>query len=99
MRTLFTKQIPVHERRSKVRQARGERGLWQRRFWEHVIRNERDYAAHLDYVHYNPVKHGYAVRPADWAFSTFRRCVQRRIYAPDWGDGGAEDLVAGVRGE
>ncbi len=99
IKTLFAKQIPVRERRSKVRQARGERGLWQRRFWEHVIRNERDYAAHLDYVHYNPVRHGYAVRAVDWPFSTFRRCVERGIYAPDWGGVGAEDLAAGERGD
>ncbi len=99
IKTLFAKQIPARERRSKVRQARGERGLWQRHFWEQVIRSERDYAAHLDYVHYNPVKHGYAVRPTDWPFSTFRRCVQRGFYAPDWGGVGAEDLAAGERGD
>jgi putative transposase len=95
IKTLFARQIPVRERRSKVRQARGERGLWQRRFWEHVIRSERDYAAHLDYVHYNPVKHGYAVRVADWPFSTFRRCVERGIYSPDWGGVGTGDLAVG----
>ncbi len=53
----FSKAIPPTERRSAVRQQRGERGIWQRRFWEHTIRDDADYASHMDYVHFNPVKH------------------------------------------
>ncbi|MBD9358867.1 transposase [Methylomonas sp. EbA] len=61
----FVKSIPATERRSKVRNARGERGIWQRRFWEHVIRDGRDFAAHVDYCHWNPVKHGLVQRVID----------------------------------
>ena len=55
---LFSRNIPKNEYRSEVRKKRRERGVWQRRFWEHLIRDEDDYRAHMDYVHINPVKHG-----------------------------------------
>jgi putative transposase len=58
---------------SRVR--RGEHGVWQRRFWEHQIRDEADLERHVDYIHYNPVKHGYAARPADWPWSSFSQHV------------------------
>jgi len=61
-------------------------GLWQPRFWEHVIRDEADFAAHMDYTHYNPVKHGYVKRVVDWPYSSFHRCVRRGHYPTDWGD-------------
>ena len=80
----FSKALPITERRSAVRMARGERGIWQRRFWEHAIRNETDYAAHIDYCHINPFKHGYVQRVADWPYSTFHRYVERGIYPLDW---------------
>jgi putative transposase len=57
----FSKSIPSKERRSEVRQKRGKRGIWQRRYWEHLVRDEADYRAHMDYVHFNPVKHGLGV--------------------------------------
>lgn len=63
---------------------RGEIGFWQRRFWEHLIRNDDDYARHMDYIHFNPVKHGYVKRPADWMHSSFRKCVEQGIYSMDW---------------
>jgi putative transposase len=63
----------------------GRRGVWQPRFWEHVIRDERDFERHADYVHYNPVKHGLSSRPADWPHSTFRQWVERGSYPADWG--------------
>jgi REP-associated tyrosine transposase len=69
----FSMSIPRGEWRSKSRQARGERGVWQRRFWEHFIRNERDYAHHIDYCWYNPVKHGLVANVEDWPFSSFHR--------------------------
>jgi len=83
----FSKALPITERRSAVRMARGERGIWQRRFWEHAIRNETDYAAHIDYCHINPFKHGYVQRVADWPYSTFHRDVERGIYPLDWAGG------------
>lgn len=61
-------------------------GLWQPRFWEHLIRDKTDFAVHMDYTHYNPVKHGYVRRVIDWPYSSFHRCVRQGIYAADWGD-------------
>jgi hypothetical protein len=58
----------------------GERGIWQRRYWEHTIRDDRDLAAHLDYIHFNPVKHGLVEHPAEWPHSSFRRCVAGGLY-------------------
>ena len=95
----FAKRLPKTERRSVVRLNRGERGIWQRRFWEHAIRDERDYAYHMDYLHFNPVKHEHVGRVADWPYSSFARCVERGLYPRDWG--GADinaDRVAGERG-
>ena len=83
----FSKSLPVIERRSEVRVRRGERGIWQRRFWEHLIRNEADYRAHMDYVHINPVKHGLVDRVCDWPYSTFHRLVEQRVYPQDWAGG------------
>lgn len=60
-------------------------GIWQPRFWEHVVRDERDLAAHMDYVHYNPVRHGYVARVIDWPYSSFHRHVRDGVYPPDWG--------------
>jgi len=81
---LFTQGIPLGERISARRQIKAERGIWQRRFWEHAIRDEADYAAHADYIHYNPVKHGHALRAADWPHSSFYRFVEAGIYPQDW---------------
>jgi REP-associated tyrosine transposase len=75
---------------------RGERGIWQRRYWEHTIRDDRDYAAHMDYIHFNPVKHGLIRSPA-WHFSGFRRCVVRGLYPADWLGSGAEPAKTGER--
>jgi putative transposase len=80
----FAAQIPRRERLSARRLQKGERGIWQRRFWEHVIRDERDYERHVDYIHYNPVKHGYVERVADWPYSSFHRYVERGIYDLEW---------------
>ena len=59
--------------------------LWQPRYWEHFIRNEDDFARHLDYIHWNPVKHGLARCAAEWPYSTFHRFVAAGVYPPDWG--------------
>jgi putative transposase len=75
----------VEQPRSRSRVKKGERGVWQRRFWEHVIRDEDDLAHCCDYIHFNPVKHGYVSRPVDWRFSSFHRFVKSGDYAPDWG--------------
>ena len=88
----FSKALPRTERLSAVRARRGERGVWQRRYWEHLIRDERDYRAHMDYVHINPVKHGLVKAVADWPYSTFRRLVAEGIYPENWGGGNEGDL-------
>lgn len=80
----FSRAIEPTERLSKRRIEKGERGIWQRRYWEHVIRDEGDLNRHVDYIHYNPVKHGWVKRPGDWPHSTFQRYVEAGILMPDW---------------
>lgn len=72
---------------------RRENRIWQRRFWEHVIRDEKDLEYHINYVHWNPVKHGYVSRVIDWPYSTFHRFVANRVYLPDWGLVNEEEMV------
>ncbi|MCC6923168.1 MAG: transposase [Nitrosomonas sp.] len=96
IKLLFSKQMPKTERLSVVRQRRGERGIWQRRLWEHTIANERDYTHHIDYIHANPLKHGYVKRVIDWPYSTFHRYVASGQYPADWaGVADYPDLSAG----
>ena len=68
-----------------VRHHNGEYALWQRRFWEHTIRNEQDFERHIDYVHFNPVKHGLVSRARDWSHSSFHAYVSRGVLPVDWG--------------
>jgi len=72
----FSRRIERSEVISPSRRAKGERGLWQRRFWEHQIRDGIDLQRHIDYVHFNPVKHGHALRAADWRFSSIHRYMR-----------------------
>lgn len=92
IKTGFSKAMPKTERLSAVRVKRGERGIWQRRFWEHLIRDERDFAAHIDYVHINPVKHGCVGRVQDWQYSTFHRYVAQGLLPMGWAGGIEEQL-------
>jgi putative transposase len=87
----FSKVLPKTEHLSSVRKSRGERGIWQRRYCEHLIKDERDYQTHMDYVHINPVKHGLVNRVIDWPHSTFHRLVEAGVYPRDWA-GGEEEL-------
>lgn len=87
IKQIFSKALPATEFRSAVRQRRGERGIWQRRYWEHLIRDEADFRAHMDYVHINPLKHGLVDAVKDWPYSTFHRLVERGIYPADWAGG------------
>jgi len=73
IKMLFSRDINKDEYRSEIRKQRRERGIWQRRYWEHLIRDEADYRAHMDYVHINPVKHGLVQRVKDWPYSTFHK--------------------------
>ena len=73
--------------RSASRCRNRRRGVWQRRFWEHAIRDQEELNRHLDYIHYNPVKHGHAVCARDWPWSSFSRHVRAGFYSADWGCG------------
>jgi putative transposase len=80
----FSRHLPRTETCSPSRRRKGERGIWQRRYWEHAIRDERDLAAHVDYVHINPVKHGHVRRASDWPYSSFHRFAREGKLTPDW---------------
>jgi len=92
IKTRFSRSVPTGERLSARRRKTGERGIWQRRFWEHAIRDERDFAAHVDYIHYNPVKLGHVRAAVDWPYSSIHRYIERGDLAKDWAaDPGALD--------
>jgi len=75
----------LYNEKSVSRLEKGELGVWQRRFWEHQIGNEVDFVRHVEYIHYNPVKHGLVRSPCDWPYSSFHRYVKQGIYDSDWG--------------
>jgi putative transposase len=94
IKTSFSRRLASGEPVSTSRAAKGERGIWQRRYWEHTIRDEKDFARHIDYVHINPLKHGLVKRVRDWPYSSFHRMVELGVYPEDWaGD------VSGLVGE
>jgi putative transposase len=80
----FTRRVPHPDHRRPSLLRKREAGVWQRRYWEHWIRDERDFAAHVDYIHFNPVKHGFVSHPAAWRHSSFHRAVARGLYPADW---------------
>lgn len=97
LKAWFSRHIAKGEHRRDSRVAKGERGIWQRRYWEHLIRDDEDMQRHVDYVHFNPVKHGLVERAADWPYSTFHRYVAEGKLASDWGSSVA--VVAAGFGE
>jgi len=84
IKSRFARALPKQERLSAVRLERHERGIWQRRFWEHLIRDDADYARHIEYCYINPVKHGLVNRVSDWPHSSFHRDVRAGIFPLDW---------------
>ncbi len=84
VKSSFSRRLPGDEPISDSRAAKGERGIWQRRYWEHTIRDEDDFARHVDYVHINPVKHRLVTRVKDWPYSSFHRMVKLGILPDDW---------------
>jgi putative transposase len=86
----FSRRLPKTDRVGVSRRSKRERGIWQRRYWEHQIRDEADLARHVDYIHYNPVKHGWVERAADWPHSTLHGYIERGIVPPDWGKVGID---------
>jgi len=91
----FSRSIQKGERLSPSRIKRGERGLWQRRFWEHLIRDEEDLKHHADYIHWNPVKYGWVQKVVDWPHSSFHAYLRRGVYETTWGGKSVPDLDAG----
>ena len=91
----FSRAIDKGERISVSRSKRRERGIWQRRFWEHLIRDENDLNKHMDYIHWNPVKHGWVERVADWPHSSFHKFATLGIYTENWGHNNEFDIDAG----
>jgi putative transposase len=84
IKTRFSKSIDKTEYINETRLKRNERGIWQRRYWAHLITDEKDYNAHIDYVHINPLKHGLVKQVSDWPYSTFHRYVDKGVYPKDW---------------
>jgi putative transposase len=84
-RSIMAAGVPVS------RDHRGEYSLWQRRFWEHTIRDDGDFERCADYIHFNPVKHRLVSSPAAWPFSSLHRYVRAGVLARDWGGGGLAD--------
>ena len=86
IKTSFSRSLPKVERLSERRRRKSERGIWQRRYWERLIRDEADYRFHFDYIHYNPVKHGHATTAADWPHSSFGHWLAHGVYPAGWAD-------------
>jgi putative transposase len=84
-KSAFSCGLPAAGSRSVSKIAKREKGVWQRRYWEHAIRNDADLERHVDYIHYNPVKHGLVSRVQDWPHSSFHRYVKRGMLPVDWG--------------
>lgn len=85
LKTRFSSHFQAVENISHSKQRRKEKGIWQRRFYEHTIRDDQDFENCVNYIHYNPVKHGWARCVKDWQFSTFHQYVKDQIYPEDWG--------------
>jgi putative transposase len=84
LKARFTREVGVETALSKSKAAKREKGIWQRRYWEHVIRDEADFRLHVAYCWGNPVKHGLVARPTEWAFSSIHRDVRARRVDPEW---------------
>ncbi|MET1077471.1 MAG: transposase [Pseudomonas sp.] len=93
----FSRALSRTEAISASRQSKGERGIWQRRYWEHRIRDEQDFTRHVDYIHYNPRKHGHVQRVADWPWSSFHRYVAAGLLPKDWAANKGPSLEVGER--
>ncbi|MDO9047857.1 MAG: transposase [Methylobacter sp.] len=84
VKSAFSREIEKVEQIFMSRLRKQERGIWQRRFWEHAIRDEEDFRRHVDYIHFNPVKHGYVQKVSDWPYSSFHQYVRLGILPVDW---------------
>ena len=85
IKSRFSRHIPKNEYRRKSRIVKGERGIWQRRYWEHLIRDAWDYEQHVNYIQYKPVKHGYVEKAADWKLSSIHHYIKEGFIDRNWG--------------
>jgi putative transposase len=81
----FSRGLTAAQERTSSKVGKRDKGIWQRRYWEHAIRDDADLERHVDYIHFNPVKHGYVSRVCDWPHSSFHRYVTQGILPADWG--------------
>ena len=93
LKAQFSRSIATGEFVNASREMRRERGIWQRRFWVRQILNQKDMNRHIDYIHFNPVKHGWVKRVRDWPYSSFHRYVRAGIYPLDWGGGDLSNIA------
>ncbi|WP_020564535.1 REP-associated tyrosine transposase [Methylosarcina fibrata] len=84
----------VSKRIGEKRKTRNALDVWQPRFWDHLLRNEEDWRRHMDYIHYNPVKHGLATSPAAWPYSSFHKVVAKGWYPEKWGSNGQPETIS-----
>jgi putative transposase len=91
VKTAVSRGLHLGEGVSASRSRKRERGIWQRRFWEHTIRDSGDFARHVDYIHFSPVRHSYVERVQDWPFSSFHRMVRLGCYPPEWAGGRGDE--------
>jgi putative transposase len=92
LKSAFSRGLPPRPERSSSKIAKREKGIWQRRYWEHAVRDDRDFERHVDYIHYNPVKHGLVTRVVDWPHSSFHRYVEQGILPADWAGDAKHDM-------
>ena len=90
--SLHLAQGDIEGVRNESRRKRGEAAVWQRRYWEHCIRDDRNLSRHIDYIHFNPVKHGYVTKAVDWEYWTFHKSVKMGYYSAAWGSIEPDDL-------
>jgi putative transposase len=80
----FSRFMPKNVNQTESQMKRREKGIWQRKYYDHIVRDENDFHKHLDYIHYNPVKHNYVKAPKDWEYSSFKKFVKMGFYEKDW---------------
>jgi putative transposase len=98
IKTRFAKSLPREDRSRDVLLRPNERGIWQRRFWEHLIRDEADFTRHVEYCYINPLKHGHVTQVRSWPYSSFHRDVRAGLFPEDWGGDSAMIGDFGERG-
>jgi len=96
IKSWFSRQLPASQVLNPRHAKKSERGIWQRRYWEHTLRDELDVNNHVNYIHINPVKHGYVKRAIDWPYSSIHRYVKNGVLPVDWA---GDDVVGGAFGE